>query len=525
MALTDNQQAGIQRINALLARGKFQEAAAACRLALEDSPAEPRLFLNLGLAFHGLGQMQQAAECFMHALQLNPDYTEASLQLGALLLQTGCRVQAAETYERLLQKEPGNVRALVGLGATCLQLGDPEGAADSCQKALAISPGNLAAVALAADIDEKQGRIEQAHARLQPLIRAGISQSGIVVAYAAVCRDMKRPGEAIAGLESLVGRGRPMSPMDRACIHFSLGELYDAAGEFDRAFAHYHEGNRLNYRGFDRQQPERDVQAMIGLYTPGYIAGMPQAGNKSQLPVFVVGMHRSGTSLVEQILASHPEIHGAGELPDITRILSGLGQETGAGCKYLECLPLLTTDHLDAINARHLERLAATAGEARRVIDKMPGNFMYLGFIRQAFPGARVIHCMRNPMDTCLSGYFQNFGGAQTYMNGLEDLGFVYRCYHRMMTHWSSVLKLPMLEMHYEHLVSQPEQSIRELLQFCGVEWDGRCLEFHSSGRYVNTVSYKQVRQPMYAHSVGRWKNYAEHLQPLREALGDLADP
>lgn len=262
---------------------------------------------------------------------------------------------------------------------------------------------------------------------------------------------------------------------------------------------------------------------MIWLYTQEWIQQMPCANNTSQLPVFVVGMHRSGTTLVEQILSSHPAVHGAGELPDITRMMFGLDAVTGTDCRYIECLPQLSEQDLDLLCAGHLQKLAAMDSNAQRVIDKMPGNFMYLGFLQQVFPGTRVIHCTRNPLDTCLSGYFQNFGGAQTYMNDLGDLGFVYRCYHRMMTHWNKVLQLPILEVRYEELVARPDEVIRGLVDFCGLEWDAQCLDFHSTGRYVNTASYDQVRQPMYSRSVNRWKNYASHLQPLREVLGNMA--
>jgi tetratricopeptide (TPR) repeat protein len=357
---------------------------------------------------------------------------------------------------QLLQREPDNVAALVGLGTACLQLGDPAKATASCQRALAACPGNIPAIVLAADIDEKEGRPEQAYARLRPLIAMGVSRPEVVLGYATA-------------------------------------------------------------------RPAYDVQFIIDLYTPDYIKRMPRASDNSSRPVFVVGMHRSGTTLVEQILDCHPEIHGAGELPDIMRMLQSLGEKTSDSCRYLECLQLLNRGILVKLSARHLARLTALGDGAQRVVDKMPGNFMYLGFVKQFLPGARIIHCVRNPMDTCLSGYFQSFIGAHSYMNDLEDLGFVYRCYHRMMAHWNRLRVLPSLEMRYEDLVTRPEQVIREMVAFCGVASDARCLEFHRNGRYVNTASYIQVRQPMYRRSIGRWTHYARHLQPLRQALGDLA--
>lgn len=479
--------------------------------------------MQAGLALHATGQMEQAVACFTQVLSVRPDLAEAALHLGALFLQTGCTAQAVAAYEQLLARTPGHAGALVGLGTARLQAGDPQGARRCCEQVLAADAGNVAAIALAADIDEKDGDPAAAFARLEPLVRAGIADTGVVLTYAAACRSLKRPQTAVAGLLALLQRGTAMTAAERAGIHFALGRLYDAAGCYDEAFASYGEGNRLNYRGFDRALPSRDVERMMAFYTGERMAALPRATNTYGLPVFIVGMHRSGTTLVEQILASHPAVYGAGELPDLVRLLTGLHGIGGSSCRYLDCLPHMGVADLDAVANAYLARLTGMCGGARRVTDKMPGNFLYLGFIRQAFPGARIIHCRRNPLDTCLSGYFQNFGGAQTYMNDLGDLGFVYRCYDRMMAHWRDVLDLPLLEVQYEALVGEPERVIRELVAFCGLDWDARCLAFHDSERYVNTASYDQVRQPMYSRSVNRWKNYDRHLQPLRDALGDLA--
>ena len=519
-----NIQQPVKQASQLITRGDYAAAAAICHRALQAHPDSSLLHIHLGQALQGVGQMEDAARCFQQALHLVPGSSEAALLLGALMLQTGCYDQSVSVYTQLLQREPGNVPAHVGLGRTYLQMGRPEAAATCCEKALAASPEDINAIALAADIDEKQGRLEQALDRLRPLVSAGVSRSNIVLAYAAVCRSLKVPEDAIDKLEGLLHGYASVSPGERAGIHFALGGLHDAACQYDRAFGHYQQGNTINHCEFDRSQPEHDVSAMMKLYTPAHIRQMQRAGNQSELPVFIVGMHRSGTSLVEQILAAHPNVHGAGELPDMMQMLFSLPGVSGTGGHYIDCLPRLTATALDSLSGKHLERLRVLGGRARRVTDKMPGNFMYLGFIEQAFPGARIIHCRRDPLDTCLSGYFQNFGGAQTYMNDLGDLGFVYRCYRRMMAHWQQVLTLPIMEVQYEQLVACPERTIRDLVEFCGLPWDERCLSFHASERFVNTASYDQVRQPMYTRSVGRWKYYDSHLGPLREALGELAD-
>lgn len=519
---SESLQLKIGQATRLLVQGDHAAAASFCHKALQAHPHALFLHIRFGQALQGLAQMEAAAQCFQRALQINPDCTEASLLLGSLLLQTGCRDQAVSIYRHLLQREPHNVQAHVGLGMTYLQLGQADEASACSQTALAISPDSVDAIALAADIDEKEGRLKQALHRLRPLIHAGITNPYIVLTYAGVCRSQKTPEEAIDALESLLDSSRPLSPGECAGIHFVLGELCDSVGDYETAFEHYTRGNTINKRGFDRSQPEHDVNAMTKLYTADYLKRMARADNRSELPVFIVGMHRSGTSLVEQILACHPDVHGAGELPDIMQMVSSLHSLLGSDCRNIDCLPMMTKNVLDLLSEKHLARLASLGGPSKRVVDKMPGNFMYLGFIQQMFPGARIIHCIRNPLDTCLSTYFQNFGGAQTYMNDLGDLGYVYRCYHRMMVHWQKVLRLPVLQIQYEELVARPGHVIRELVAFCGLPWCEQCLSFHSSERFVNTASYDQVRQPMYTRSVKRWEHYKKHLGPLREALGDL---
>jgi hypothetical protein len=235
--------------------------------------------------------------------------------------------------------------------------------------------------------------------------------------------------------------------------------------------------------------------------------------------VFIVGMVRSGTSLVEQILSSHPDVHGAGELPDIIQITNGLQDFLGASAPYPECLSLLKQEHLDALAQHYLEHLKQISPDARRVVDKMPGNFMHLGLIEMLFPEARVIHCMRDPVDTCLSAYFQDFSRSHPYAYDLSNLGAFYRAYLKVMAHWRKILRLPLFELQYEDLIANQEQVSRALIEFCGLEWDDRCLQFHETQRFVGTASYDQVNRPLYKQSVARWKRYERHLGPLLAAL------
>ena len=249
------------------------------------------------------------------------------------------------------------------------------------------------------------------------------------------------------------------------------------------------------------------------------MARLPRARVHSDRPVFIVGMVRSGTTLVEQILSSHPDVYGAGELPDITEITRALPGFLGTGDRYPECLPKLTPEAADVMARRYLDRLTQIAPKARRVTDKLPGNFMYLGLIEFLFPGARIIHCMRDPVDTCLSAYFQDFSNNHPYAYDLSNLGAFYRGYLKLMAHWRKVIHLPLLEIKYEDLISDQERVTRSLVEFCGLEWDNRCLQFHETKRFVGTASHDQVNRPLYRESIQRWKNYERHLEPLLAAL------
>ena len=246
---------------------------------------------------------------------------------------------------------------------------------------------------------------------------------------------------------------------------------------------------------------------------------MPRSANRSKLPVFIVGMPRSGTSLVEQILASHPQVCGAGELEDAHGMTVTLATMLGGKIAYPACLTSAKRRHLDELAQRYLAKLSKFSRTAMRVTDKMPHNFMALGLIELLFPGAHIIHCKRDPVDTCLSIYGLEFNTNHPYADNLEHLGAYYLEYLRLMEHWKTVLSVPILEVQYEELVADQEGVSRQMVEFCGLPWDVRCLNFHQAERVVTTHSYDQVRRPIYKQSVARWKNYESHLAPLIAAL------
>jgi hypothetical protein len=250
------------------------------------------------------------------------------------------------------------------------------------------------------------------------------------------------------------------------------------------------------------------------------MASLPRSSVPSELPIFVLGMPRSGTSLVEQILARHTEVHGAGELNEVGGIARLVAQKYCQIDGYSGFARSINTNELDTLATDYLNLLREKGGGAKRVVDKMPSNYMYLVLINLLFPDARVIHCCRDARDTCLSEYFQDFGGDLPYTYDLASAGAAHVQYQRLMAHWAKVLDIPMLDVNYEELVADQESVSRKMVAFCGLEWQDGCLRFYESGRQVATRSYDQVRRPMYNSSVEKWRHYAKHLGPLFDALG-----
>jgi hypothetical protein len=286
-----------------------------------------------------------------------------------------------------------------------------------------------------------------------------------------------------------------------------------------------HAIDRARGEAFDPAVHAAYVDRLIATFTPAYFEQVRGFGLDTDVPIFVVGMMRSGTTLVEQILASHPLVYGAGERIELGLLASGLPRRLGVADEYPECVRHLDRATVQAVATTVLQGLQERSDGARHVVDKMPLNFLGLGLIATLFPKARIIHCQRDPVDTCLSCYLRNFAASFTFTYDLQHLGLYYRQYERLMAHWRAVLPLPIFELRYEELTAEPETHTRQLLAFCGLPWDERCLRFHETERPVRTASMLQVRQPMYRSAVGRWQRYEKHLSPLLAALAGAAEP
>jgi hypothetical protein len=274
---------------------------------------------------------------------------------------------------------------------------------------------------------------------------------------------------------------------------------------------------------YDLKAYKEFVDRMIATFDRAFFASRMGFGHASDIPVFVIGMPRSGTTLTEQILASHPRIWGAGERSDFGDILKEMQFDAIRSPNFPQSIRGVPAKSIREVGSRYVGSIGRGAGKALRVVNKMPHNFEYLGLIALALSKAKIIHCRRDPLDNCLSCFMQSFNESHAYNRDLETLGLYYRQYHRLMEHWKAVLPAKIFDLPYEDMVAQQETMSRALIEFVGLEWDDACLAFHDTERSVSTPSRWQVRQPIYKSSLKAWRAYEKHLAPLKEALGDLA--
>ena len=449
--------------------------------ALAIQPDNILVHKNLGSSLHKVGQWQRALKCFEQALSLRPDYVDARFELAQVLRELGRAEEALVHLEQLIDLNPADADALISLADTLRDLGQAE---------LAIE-------------------------RLEQFLRARPTCGAI---YYHI--SMIKPKQAlIAAVEKLI-RDPELPNGDAIYCHFALGNLFKHGKSFDQAFSHFLKANTLHRETFSYDPKENSlfIDRMIKVYSERFFQRKHGWGSASRLPVFIVGMYRSGSTLVEQILSSHALVHGAGELQAIPAVHFSIGLQLKYANPYPECMSLFDEKMAQEYSARYLQELALNNPSAVRITDKAPINFLQIGLIKSLFPDARIIHCQRNPLDSCISllfHYFQN----QKYSFDLTELGQYYMDYQRIMSHWQKLFPGEIFTVQYEDLVMDQERVSKQIIDYLGLEWDEKCLDFHNNERVVMTPSNIQVRQPMYKNSMNRWKPYEKHLQPLIEVL------
>ena len=487
--------------------------------ALVLNPNLAKTAYNLGLAYAASGKPADAVRPFLRALQLSPEQPEVLTALGRVYSDIGQLDLATECLEKVVRAMPDSAGAYCDLGLVNKFSGNLPVALDCFRRATALRPDYADAIAGEAATLDMLGEVEQAYQRVRRALDQDRWSPNLLFVYSNVCQHGNSYDEAIALIEEALQRpdcqGRP-----RTALLFGLGKLYDACKDYDRAFQAYAEANQSMTVVYDSAQTSQFVDQVIHTFSGGSI--VPALDNGAGVgPIFIVGMPRSGTTLVEQILAGHPDVCAAGELRWISNFVAWLPQRVGSRSPFPLCFDAVRPCHLDTMAAEYRKKIEALAGTARFVTDKMPNNFLHLGLIRRLFPRAPIVHCIRDPMDTCLSIYFQYFDLRIPYSYNLTHIGRYYRDYIRLMRHWQQVIEPAIIPVSYAELVEQPESMVRSLLAAVGLEWEPECLEFAGRRKLVATASYDQVRRPLYKSSVARWRHYEQHLGELKAALED----
>ncbi len=498
-------------------QGQLEHAANCLQEALRSNPEYPEALNNLGNVYREMGKVGEAASCFQRALEIRPDYVDALCNLGAAFSDQLQFTEAETCYTRALRYAPDNVAALRNLGDLYQSMGEFARAKQSYEKTLRQCPADINAVSSLATLYERCGDKAGALELLTPLIDSGRYDVDSAITYAKLCSGQGNDQIGIQVLSDALKT--PVSPNKAIDLRFSLGELYDHSGQYAEAFDCFKTANEMDAARHSEQNHGANLAPLADFFSKERVATLPQSTCRSELPIFIVGMPRTGTSLVEQILASHPLVSAGGERGDIFTIIDSLRPAVSQNARYPHSLEFVTQDALTEMATGHLERIAPLSGGSVRFTDKTPLHGMHLGFISQLLPASRIIICNRNALDTCLSIYFHRFNAFHDYAYRLDTLGTFYREYYALMQHWVRVLDLKILSVQYEDLVSDPEPNIRSIIDFCGLDWNESCLRFHENTRTVNTPSYDQVRRPMYTKSIDRWKHYSPFLESLRNAL------
>ena len=505
--------------------GKIEQAIAHLKKAVKLNPDDEDAQNNLGAAFLASGDSHAAIDCFARALIICPDFVEAHNNLGNAYAEIREFEAAAAAYKMALENNPSAPEILNNLAAVTNDLMRPEEAADYCRQAIAIKPNYAEAHNTLGNTLLVLGLIDEALESFREAVRL---KPDFALPYWQIARlrDFQEPDEETAAIEGLIKNSK-IQTAQRIHLAFSLGKVYEDLGIYDDAFRYLSIGNSLRriHLNFNFSQTKKDFGEAMSLFSSDFLANWLSAkstiGIADETPIFILGMPRSGTSLVEQILASHKEVYGAGELAYLSKSLrEHIGPFYSGNPR--EKADWLTPANILKAAEQYLAALRQHSTTARFITDKMPHNFELIGMIRLMFPNAKIIHCRRNPADNGFALFKMNFSSdAYSYAYDLSDIGRYYKLYNALMAHWHRVLPDFIHDVCYEHLVEEQKAVTESLLDFCGLEWDEECMNFHRTSRPVKTASNAQVRQPIYRSSVGRWTNFQDHLEDMLRELGN----
>jgi tetratricopeptide (TPR) repeat protein len=528
--LTDPQRLRIEAATAALLAENRQSAEQLFREILQEDATHVAALCGLAAISLTVGRTNDAERLLRHAEQQSAHLPLLRRGLSHTLLEAGRLTEAEDSLRELLKIEPENPQNWVALGSVYTRfLRQPEALA-AFEEAARLNPGKVALRLSIGHLLKTLGRRAECEAAYLECLTMdptfGEAYWSLADLKTYVFSDSQLAAmQALAASHETAAAESPAGGKRDAHLQFALGRAFEQRRDFPRAFRHYAAGNaqRRLESPFDMVHFEAKTRRVRRAFTAGFFAERAGVGALEPAPIFIVGLPRSGSTLVEQILASHSQVEGTMELPNILTMVREFDHLGGADA-YPESLAAAPPELWGKLGRRYLDETRPIRSGRPRFIDKMPNNFSHVGLIQLILPNATVIDVRRHPMDSCFSSFKQHFAEGQSFSYDLDDLGRYYRCYLSLMDHWDRVLPGKVLHLHYEDLVADPETQIRRLLGHCALDFEPDCLNFHATRRPVRTASSEQVRQPLYASGVGHWRHFAEDLAPLRASLGDCLE-
>lgn len=497
---------------------KKQEAMSYSTKALQMEVDNHIIQYNHAYILQKYGEYDKAAQHFVKSLSINENDAVTHSRLANCYQIMGNLYKSEFHYLESLKYDPNNIDSLIGLGFFYQNQGDMTKSLEYFDQALSVEPDSKVALGAKADVLVKLVRKEEAYNIIRKLIDSGNTTSMVIQVYSSVYSEFGDINEAIRLGKSLL-LSKNLSVRDKSVLCYSLGLMLDKTKQYDQAFENYALANKINFGGFDVQSYVDYTQRIIDVYNPDFYNACIKNTDTFNKPIFILGMPRSGTSLVEQVLSEHSTVHAGGELPYMGSIIRRLSGSAAVSKIQLESITNFSDTDIVSMASEYKNQIEALSSDAKRITDKLPSNYLYIGLISQLFPNAKIIHTRRDPRDTCLSIFFQDFGPFQPYSDNLSNIAHVYIEYDRLMRHWADILNIQMLDLHYEEFVSDFEQKARGLLRYCDLDWEDSCLEFYKSKRSVATASFNQVNKPIYNQSVARWKHYEKYIAEIEDIL------
>ncbi len=521
-AITINPHQAVYYINlgsVLIQLAKYQEAIKTFKQAITLDPKNIHIYINLGNALCLNEEFENAENCYRAALRIQPTSVEIWFNLANVLQKLNRNSDAVLAYQSTLKIKPNHTEALLALGNCFLTAGNNKEALTTFNKLLEIEPDNAEVLEKVGGLYIQEGKFDKA----KGTIKSALNHSpDLAIAYTRLTKLEKYSeiNSEVKKIEKYYHNSHTNSEQ-RMFLSFALGKIYEDIGHYEKSFHFLLEGNNIKRKSFQyniKDDTDR-LSSIQEMFNKNTFARMNGVGHPNETPIFIVGMPRSGTTLVEQILASHPEIYGAGELNNLRQIaLKNIPESKNTETIGYRALP--SKEECIQIGKDYIEDIRQYSSSAKYITNKLPNNFSFIGLIKLVLPNAKIIHCKRNPMDTCFSIFKNYFYRAESYFFDLKEIGIFYTQYQNMMTHWKNTLpKNSFYEVQYEDMVNNQQEETAKLLEFCNLNWDDQCLSFHKSKRVVSTISATQVRQPIYKDSLQKWEHYKKWLKPLTNEL------